>query len=503
MKYMHFNSSCSYASLANLLALQGLETEDYMIALDMGLPYFLRYEKTTGAYINGPMLQSAEWFNLYLKPQGFCYKELFVKKEEVLQTLCPGSMLGLQVTPQSKHAVVFLGTKDGQYEFLNNKWENSEEPDRLLLSAKECLERLPELVVVGQLELCKAEAVDLKPYLEEALENWEKLRRELQQFVTAEQSSQALKESMNRLFRPLLLDGLSMAKLLKETELVALLEGLQKQFLCAVRKNEAVRLAEELDCGEIDRAIDEFVRLVENLVNLQSIRESERHSHIELYSSEELYKEGSWLSKPIKTVTDLFPLFEGYKGLHALDLGCGVGRNSIAIAKHFFGIPCRVDCVDILELAIEKLEENAKKFGVGACINGIVCPIEDYNIEDCSYDLIVAVSALEHIDSEKSFVRKLEEMQAGLKLQGVVCLVVNSEVKEQDKETKESLPPQFEVNLPTEELQELLQKTFSGWEVLKSTVREQKYDIPREGCMSELTTNVVTFVARKSSQCNL
>lgn len=35
---------------------------------------------------------------------------------------------------------------------------------------------------------------------------------------------------------------------------------------------------------------------------LESIRESERKSHIEMYSNEELYKEGSWLSKPIKTV---------------------------------------------------------------------------------------------------------------------------------------------------------------------------------------------------------
>jgi len=104
---------------------------------------------------------------------------------------------------------------------------------------------------------------------------------------------------------------------------------------------------------------------------------------------------------------------------------------------------------------------------------------------------------LEHVDSNESFVKKLEEIREGIKTQGVVCLVVNSEVREKNKETGEELFPQFEVNLPTEELQEMLQKAFVGWEVLKSTVREQKYDIPRDGCIRGLSTNVVTYVVKK------
>lgn len=232
-------------------------------------------------------------------------------------------------------------------------------------------------------------------------------------------------------------------------------------------------------------------------MDIKSIRERERYSHIELYSSEELYKEGSWLNKPVKTVTEQFPLFEGYKEFCALDLGSGVGRNSIAIAKQFQNISCRVDCVDILELAIEKLLENAKCFGVEECIRGDVCPIEEFVIIPNTYNLILAVSALEHIDTKESFVKKLEEMKYGTKSHGIVCLVVNSEVREKNKETGEELFPQFEVNLLTEDLQELLHKTFDDWEVLKSTVRAQQYDIPRDGCISELSTNVVTYVARK------
>ena len=89
---------------------------------------------------------------------------------------------------------------------------------------------------------------------------------ELQEFISKEQGPQALKKSMNRLFRPLLLDGISMAKLLKEKELEECLTRLQKRFLSMVRINEAVKPSEHLDSGEIDKAIDEFVRLVRNKI---------------------------------------------------------------------------------------------------------------------------------------------------------------------------------------------------------------------------------------------
>lgn len=234
-----------------------------------------------------------------------------------------------------------------------------------------------------------------------------------------------------------------------------------------------------------------------NNTRLQQIRESERKSHIETYSNEALYQEGSWLRKPIKTVLELLPLFEGYEELTVLDLGCGVGRNCLAIAERFKDIPCTVECVDILELAIEKLQENAQAQGVAEPIKGIVTPIEEYPIEAEKYDLVLAVSALEHIDTRESFQKKLVEIRDGMRKGGVVCLVINSNVTETDKETGEKMEPQFEVNLPTLELQVLFQETFRGWEVLKEMVRSQQYDIPRESGLSELKTDVVTFVARK------
>ena len=229
---------------------------------------------------------------------------------------------------------------------------------------------------------------------------------------------------------------------------------------------------------------------------LKQIRESERISHTQMYSNEELYKEGSWLKKPIKTITDILPYFERYQALNVLDLGCGVGRNCIEIARKYQEI-CKIDCVDILELAIEKLNWNAKMYGVQENICGIVQPIEDYQMKENYYDFVIAVSALEHIDTKESFVEKLREIKRGIRANGIVCLVINSSVVEHDKLTGEELPAQFEINLETEELQKLLQRIFGYWKILKFTIQKQQYDIPRENCISDLKTRVVTLVARK------
>lgn len=232
-------------------------------------------------------------------------------------------------------------------------------------------------------------------------------------------------------------------------------------------------------------------------LSLEEIRENEKISHTQVYAQDELYAEGSWLRKPIKTVSDLFPYFATYRQLNVLDLGCGVGRNCISIASRFQEISCTVDCVDILDIAIEKLAENAGHYGVSQNIHGFVQPIEDYQILRNHYDWILAVSALEHVDSRESFISKLEEIKRGLRKNGIVCLVLNSNIQEVERATGKPFPAQFEINLPTVELQAMLNKIFDGWEVIKSTVKEQHYEIPRETGIFDLHTHVVTFVARK------
>lgn len=230
---------------------------------------------------------------------------------------------------------------------------------------------------------------------------------------------------------------------------------------------------------------------------LSRIRSAEAASHTEAYTNYSLFAPGSWLAKPVKTVLEVLPLFDRYSEFTALDLGCGVGRNCIPAVQRFREIPCRVDCVDILELAITRLTENARQYGVADCIRGIVSAIDDYEITADSYDLILAVSALEHIATQSAFEKKLIQIRDGLRPGGVACLIVNSGVVEHDKATGKEVPPQFEVNLPTDEMERLLQEAFDGWQIIKHTVVHQKYDIPRQWGISALETDVVTYVVRK------
>lgn len=233
--------------------------------------------------------------------------------------------------------------------------------------------------------------------------------------------------------------------------------------------------------------------------DIELIRKAEAESHRSAYTNHELYAAGSWLAKPVKTVLDLLPMYEGYSEFRALDLGCGVGRNSIPVARFFGDVPCQVDCVDILDLAIEKLNENARRFGVSGTIRGAVSSIDDYAIKADSYDLIMAVSALEHVDSKATFVQKLEQIRDGIRTGGMACLIVNSGVQEQDKATGKELAPQFEVNLQTGELQRILEQMFAGWQIVKHTVVHQRYDIPRENGVADLETDVVTYVVRRGA----
>lgn len=270
MKYMTFNSSCSYAGLANLLSLHGVETEDRAIALEMGLPYLFAFEE--GRYLAGPMLQGKRWFDLFLLPRGFMMVEEAVRREDVCAYLQGGgpAMLGLRVSPKSKHAVLYTGFDAGMYHFLNNKRWDSHELDEFLLTAEELSERLEEAVVIGTVVPAAPVPADLRPLLRASLETLERLRGDLLDFCRREPGPQELREAMDPLFRALLLDGVTMLELLEEREVRGMLRTLQNQLLTAVREGTALRM----DPALLERAVKGYQALVQ--ARIDSIKEEEQ-----------------------------------------------------------------------------------------------------------------------------------------------------------------------------------------------------------------------------------
>ena len=77
---MTFNSSCSFAGIANMLESKGLDFQDYEVALGMELPYIVA--KCDGGYMAGSMLQEKKYFDIFLKKNGYELIENYVDRPE-------------------------------------------------------------------------------------------------------------------------------------------------------------------------------------------------------------------------------------------------------------------------------------------------------------------------------------------------------------------------------------------------------------------------------------
>ena len=227
------------------------------------------------------------------------------------------------------------------------------------------------------------------------------------------------------------------------------------------------------------------------------IRSEEKKYHDFCYDNYNLFVPGSWLHRPVRTVIDLLDEYKDQEYLSVLDLGSGIGRNSVPIAESLKTRNGKVVCVDLLESAIDKLKSYSQKFGVEQYILTRLSDIEQFRIEQDEYDIIISVSALEHVSSERTLEIKLKEMTLGTKTNGSNCIIIGSNIKEVNLDNGLEIDPMFEVNISTERMMELLDHQYSGWEIKKLFVKQLEYEIDRNGEPVKLTTDCITYVAKK------
>ncbi|MDG5789817.1 class I SAM-dependent methyltransferase [Evansella sp. AB-P1] len=230
---------------------------------------------------------------------------------------------------------------------------------------------------------------------------------------------------------------------------------------------------------------------------LEFIRKEEKKYHDYCYENYKLFEEGSWLYKPVKTVIDLLPILIGKPSPKVLDLGSGVGRNSIPVAQEIKNKKGKVVCVDLLDSALDKLKFYSKEYEVEEVIETIKADIGQYDITKNEYDLIVAVSTLEHVESEDVFENVIRKMALGTKDEGINCIIVNSDVEEIDISTNGKLDTMMEVNIKTEAMLIKLRKIYEAWEIVNQLVKPLEYRIVRDERDVLLKTNAITFVVRK------
>ncbi|AIQ65416.1 methyltransferase type 12 [Paenibacillus stellifer] len=226
-------------------------------------------------------------------------------------------------------------------------------------------------------------------------------------------------------------------------------------------------------------------------------RAEEIKYHEDFYASNTLFEPGTWLSKPVKIVMEMLEALD-VSGIRVLDLGCGVGRNSIPIAQRIKEYEGTVTCIDLIPKAIELLEENAKAYEVEDCLLAEASDAEFYPIEPDYYNYIIACSCLEHVSSVGAFEGVVTQMIKGTKNGGINTILMSTDIQDYDLATGELTEGLIELNLETHKAYLMLEELYSGWEILMERDIPQKITEQKHGKQIEFRCNWVTFVARKA-----
>ena len=272
MKLMTFNSSCSFAAVANLLEQTGIEIGVNELAIAMRAPYLFVREQ--GEFKTGAMLQSARWFNLALSPLGICLKEECVQKKEVPAFLHqhPQAMLGLHLSKFGKHAVNLLQVNEHSFVFFNNHHPQEKVDEMIELNEEQLLECLDEWAMIAWTEACAPKQENIIELLQQSRIVLKENLDEIVELSTKRIEVSKLKEKMNPLFRPLFLDGIEMMKLIGEDDLAHQMKQLQSQLMSALRNtDESIQLEQWISMELLQKVVVTLDELMMQQIRKESI----------------------------------------------------------------------------------------------------------------------------------------------------------------------------------------------------------------------------------------
>lgn len=266
MQYMHFNSSCAFCCVANLLELEGRKISDTQLFREMRADLLLHREHETGTWQTGAMLQSGVWFALALRPMGFSLEEVQSLDAEAVVERKPPFMVGLKREQGGRHAHILMEHRGDKLVFLNPHREGDGEPDLVTLTKEECVERLAPASTVGFLAPCTPERIDFQPLLERSKENWRSYEEELTTFSMQLHTLKELRTAQEPLLRALLLDGLEGARVCGHREQAERLRKLQSQFLSKLRRGKPFCLWDCWDKKDLSAAFAFYQSRLEVLI---------------------------------------------------------------------------------------------------------------------------------------------------------------------------------------------------------------------------------------------
>ena len=109
------------------------------------------------------------------------------------------------------------------------------------------------------------------------------------------------------------------------------------------------------------------------------------------------------------------------RGGRALDLGAGLGRDTLALARR--GI--EVTAVDVAEAGLEKLVESASAAGLGELVKTRTGDLRSMGFGPDAYDVIIAATVLDHMALEDAL-PVLDRLAGSLKAGGALYVEVHT-----------------------------------------------------------------------------
>lgn len=131
-------------------------------------------------------------------------------------------------------------------------------------------------------------------------------------------------------------------------------------------------------------------------------------------------KDDNYWNKPAQEVYYLCEDWKEKKFSKFLDVGCGLGRNAIFMAKNGF----KVSAFDLSNYSVEIAYEKAKEQGI---MFDKICVADMLNMpfDDDSFDCLLAINVISHTDTE-GFKKILSEIKRVLKAGGEAYFTVGS-----------------------------------------------------------------------------
>jgi 2-polyprenyl-3-methyl-5-hydroxy-6-metoxy-1,4-benzoquinol methylase len=240
---------------------------------------------------------------------------------------------------------------------------------------------------------------------------------------------------------------------------------------------------------------------------LERARLETANYHKLYYSQHKLFEEKSWLAQPD---SDLMKLLEEkltsgsdrirlhQSQLRILDLGCGVGRNAVPMAQalHKAQIEAEIIAVDLLHQSIDLLNQNSSKHRVGHLITGIVADNDEFVIEPQSYDLIAAISVIEHCAGKANVRKLLNAIADGLKPGGIAKIEMTTDRNVVDLDSQLPVPTYVETPLTESEVLQMLCAAFVSFAKLSSNVFPYQETLEGDGKRILWRSKQVSFAAR-------